>query len=426
MLAPAFVRHLISAPPSGRVRLASFGANGMAWSDLTSHLAHPKVDLVTVAEVDSRRLEKLASKDPEAKVRVYQDWRRLLEKEAKNLDAVTIATPDHMHAPIGVASMQLGLHAYIQKPLAHDLHEVRRLTEIARERKVQTQMGIQVHSSAQYRTAVNLIHSGVIGKIREVHTWSNKKWGDSEPEPTHSDPVPQELNWDLWLGVAQERPFVNGVYHPSHWRKRLAFGTGTFGDMGCHIYDPVFKSLGVGAPISVRSEGPAPSSWSWAINAVVHYEFPGSKFTDGKTVKVVWYDGDEKPPTDIQSLIEGQAIPAQGSIFIGTKGRMLLPHVDWPKLFPLAEFKDYQIEKASAEDHRAQFIDAVLGGPSPSASFDYSGPLTEAILLGGVASFHPKTTLEWDTATMRFPKHPAADKLVKRAYRKGWEVPGLG
>jgi predicted dehydrogenase len=425
VLAPAFVRHLISAPPSGRVRLASFGANGMAWSDLTSHLAHPKVDLVTVAEVDSRRLDKLASKDPEGKVRVYQDWRQLLEKEAKNLDAVTIATPDHMHAPIGVASMQLGLHAYIQKPLAHDLNEVRRLTEIARERKLQTQMGIQVHSSAQYRTAVNLIHSGVIGKIREVHTWSNKKWGDSEPEPAHSDPVPQELNWDLWLGVAPERPFVNGIYHPGNWRKRLAFGTGTFGDMGCHIYDPVFKALGVGSPISVRSEGPAPSNWSWAINAVVHYVFPGSKFTDGNTVKVVWYDGDEKPPADIQSLLEGQAIPAQGSIFIGTKGRMLLPHVDWPKLFPLAEFKDYQIEKAAAEDHRAQFIDAVLGGPSPSASFDYSGPLTEAILLGGVASFHPKTTLEWDSAAMRFPKHPEADKLVRRPYRKGWEVPAL-
>ena len=272
---------------------------------------------------------------------------------------------------------------------------------------------------------MNLIHSGVIGKIREVHTWSNKKWGDSEPEPAHSDPVPQELNWDLWLGVAPERPFVNGIYHPGNWRKRLAFGTGTFGDMGCHIYDPVFKALGVGSPISVRSEGPAPSNWSWAINAVVHYVFPGSKFTDGNTVKVVWYDGDEKPPADIQSFLEGQAIPAQGSIFIGTKGRMLLPHVDWPKLFPLAEFKDYQIEKAAAEDHRAQFIDAVLGGPSPSASFDYSGPLTEAILLGGVASFHPKTTLEWDSAAMRFPKHPEADKLVRRPYRKGWEVPAL-
>jgi hypothetical protein len=126
-----------------------------------------------------------------------------------------------MHAPIGVASMQLGLHAYIQKPLAHDLHEVRRLTEIARERKLQTQMGIQVHSSGQYKTAVNLIHSGVIGKIKEVHTWSNKKWGDSDPEPTHSDPIPAELNWDLWLGVAAERPFVNGVYHPGNWRKRL-------------------------------------------------------------------------------------------------------------------------------------------------------------------------------------------------------------
>lgn len=425
-LAPAFVRHLISAPPSGRVRLASFGANGMAWSDLTGHLAHPKVDLVAVAEVDSRRLDKLAQRDPEKKVRVYQDWRQLLEKEAGNLDAVSVGTPDHMHAPIGASAMQLGLHAYIQKPLAQNLYEVRRLTEIARKQKLRTQMGIQVHSSPQYRTAVKVVQSGVVGKIREVHTWSNKKWGDSAAAPTQADAVPAELAWDLWLGVASERPYVNGVYHPSHWRKRLDFGTGTFGDMGCHIYDPVFKALGVGSPLSVRSEGPAPNEWSWAINAVIHYTFPGSQFTEGKTVKVVWYDGDQRPPEEIQALLEGQALPAQGSIFIGTKGRILVPHVDWPKLFPIADFKDYQVERLEGESHHAQFIDSILGGPTPSAAFDYAGALTEAVLLGGVATFQPHTTLEWDGAALQFKNSPEANRRVRRTYRKGWEIGALG
>jgi predicted dehydrogenase len=426
-VAPAFVRNLISAPPSGRVRLASFGANGMAWSDVTGHLAHPKVDLVTVAEVDSRRLDKLAARDPDKKVRVYADWRQLLEKEAKNLDAVTVGTPDHMHAPIGASAMQLGLHAYIQKPLAHDVYETRRLAEIARDKKLHTQMGIQIHSSGQYRTAVKLIQSGAIGKIREVHTWSNKKWGDSAPAPTQADPVPAELDWNLWLGVASDRSFVNGVYHPGNWRRRLDFGTGTFGDMGCHIYDPVFNALGVSSPLSIRSEGAPPNEWSWSANALIHYVFPGNQFTENKTVKVIWYDGDQKPPAEIQALLEGQALPGQGSIFIGTKGRMLLPHIDWPKFFPVADFKDFQYERdpSTAGSHYAQFLDAVLGGPAPTAAFDYSGPLTEAVLLGGLATFHPGETLEWDAKALKFKNAPKANERIRRTYRKGWEVAGL-
>ena len=425
IFAPAFVRNLISAPPSGRVRLASFGANGMAWSDLKGHLAHSSVDLIAVAEVDSRRLDKIAQSNPDKKIRFYKDWRQLLEKEAANLDAVSVGTPDHMHAPIGASAMQLGLHAYIQKPLAQNLHEVRRLTEIAREKKVHSQMGIQVHSSTQYRTAVQVVQSGVVGKIREVHTWSNKKWGDSAPAPSQKDPVPSELDWNLWLGVAPERDYVTGLYHPGNWRKRLDFGTGTFGDMGCHIYDPVFKALGVGAPLSVRSEGAPPNSWSWSTDAIIHYIFPGSQFTDGKTVKVVWYDGDQRPPQDIQSLLDGTPLPAQGSIFIGTKGRILVPHVDFPKLFPIADFKDFKYEKLEGVSHHAQFIDAILGKGSASASFDYSGALTEAVLLGSVATFFPKTTLEWDSRALRFKNLEDANRRVRRTYRAGWEVPSL-
>lgn len=425
LVAPAFVRNLISAPPSSKVRLASFGASGMAGSDLNSHLTNPDVQLVAVAEVDVERLGKIKERFPDGNVRIYQDWRKLLDAEAKSLDAVTVGTPDHMHAPIGISAMERGLHAYVQKPLAHDLFEARRMAEVARERKLHTQMGIQIHSAAQYRTGVELVRSGVVGKIREVHTWSNKKWGDSAPVPTQEDPVPAGLDWDLWLGVAPERPFVKGAYHPGSWRKRLDFGTGTFGDMGCHIYDPVVNALALGAPLTVRSEGPAPNAWSWATDAVIQYVFPGTQYTDGPKVSVTWYDGDAKPPAHIQALLDGQPLPGQGSIFIGTKGRILLPHIDWPKLFPIADFKDYQLERLEGTNHYKQFADAVLGGAAPTAAFDYSGPLTETVLLGGVATFFPKTTLEWDSAAMKFRNVPEANDKVRRKYRAGWEIPAL-
>lgn len=425
LIAPAFVRNLISAPPSGRVRLAGFGANGMGWSDLSAHIAHPNIELVTVAEVDLDRLGKLTQRFPENSVRIYQDWRQLLENEAKNIDAVTVGTPDHMHAPIALAAMDLGLHAYVQKPLAHNLFEARRMVEVAREKKLHTQMGIQVHSRAQYRTAVELIRSGVIGKVREVHTWSSKKWGDSAPVPSQEDPVPTGLDWNTWLGVAGERPFVKGAYHPSNWRKRLDFGTGTFGDMGCHIYDPVVNSLKLQSPLSVRSEGPAPNEWSWASNAVIHYVFKGTEYTAEKTVKVTWYDGDMRPPEEVKQRLEGQPLPEQGSVFIGTKGCMVLPHIDWPKFFPAADFKDFQYQRLEENNHYAQFTDAILGGTPTSAGFDYSGPLTETVLLGGVSTFFPNTNLEWDATNLRFKNLPEANVRLRRRYRRGWEVAGL-
>jgi predicted dehydrogenase len=425
LVAPSFVRNLISAPPSSKVRLASFGASGMAGSDLGAHLANPDIQLVAVAEVDLERVSKIKERFPDNSVRIYQDWRKLLDAEAKNLDAVTVGTPDHMHGPIGIAAMERGLHAYVQKPLSQNLAESRLMTAMARERKLHTQMGIQVHSGSQYRTAVQLVRSGVVGRIREVHTWSNKKWGDSAPAPTETDPVPSGLDWDVWLGVAAERPFVKGAYHPGAWRKRLDFGTGTFGDMGCHIYDPVVNSLALGAPFTVRSEGPAPNDWSWATNAVIKYVFPGTVFTDGQRISVTWYDGDARPPAEVQALLEGQPLPGQGSIFIGTKGVILLPHIDWPKLFPVAQFKDYQIERVEAGNHYKQFADAVLGGVAPSAAFEYSGPLTETVLLGGVATFFPQATLEWDSAAMRFRNMPEANDKVGRKYRSGWEIASL-
>ncbi|MBL9128320.1 MAG: Gfo/Idh/MocA family oxidoreductase, partial [Verrucomicrobiales bacterium] len=267
--APFVTRHLMAAPPSGQVRHASFGASGMAFADATSIAAHPAVKMVAVCDVDSNRVAEFKKRFPEA--RVYEDFRKLLETE-KELDSVNVSTPDHMHGPIGMSALQHGLHVYGQKPLTHDIYETRRLTEVAREKKRVTQMGIQIHSNREYRMAVQLVQEGRIGKVKEVHTWSSKEWGDNGPMPKRQDPVPKNLNWDLWVGVCAERPFVgDGWYHPGNWRKRLDFGTGTFGDMGCHIFDPVFKALALTAPTSVRSEGAAPNEHSWATNAIVHY-----------------------------------------------------------------------------------------------------------------------------------------------------------
>ncbi len=422
--APFFVRNLISAPPAGTLRLASFGGGGMAAVTLEGIARHPSVRLVCVAEVDAARLERVKAKFPDAAI--YEDWREMLRKERNNLDIACVGAPDHMHAPMAMTAMQAGLHVYVQKPLTHDIYEARRLEEAAQKKKLVTQMGIQNHSSAEYRSAVRLIQDGVIGKVKEVHAWSNKKWGDPAPMPDRQDPVPPTLNWDLWLGVAAPRPYIKGYYHPGNWRKRIDFGTATFGDMGCHIYDPVFASLQLGAPLSVRSEGPAPTAHNWPIDSVIRYVFPGTPFTADQTVAVTWYDGDERPPREVQALIGARPLPAQGSIFAGAKGAMLLPHRDKPVLLPEAQYSDFEAPVIEPANHYFQFVDAVLGNGLASAPFSYSAPLTEAVLLGPLAARFPNATLEWSAAKMKFKNSAEASRHVRRKYRAGWKVKGLG
>ncbi len=421
-LAFPFVSRLGAASANGMLNHASFGASGMAGADLGSITATKLVNLVAVAEIDESKALELRKNFPNTKV--YRDWRELLDKEAKNIESVNVSTPDHMHAPIALAAIQLGKHVYGQKPLTQNVWEARQVTLAARKAGIVTQMGIQIHSHTAYRTAVQLIHDQAIGKVKEVHTWSSKKWGDPTPLPTTSDPIPAGFDWNLWLGVAADRPFIGkGYYHPGNWRKRLDFGTGTFGDMGCHIYDPVFKALNLTAPLSLRSEGEQPTATNWGINAVIHYVFPGNELTADKTVKVTWYDGDMRPPG---SVLEGLGpdikLPDQGSIFLGTKGAMLLPHIGMPVLLPKANFMEFAMPKLAQVDHYRQFVEACRGNGKTSAHFDYAGALTETILLGGVATRFPKTTLEWDAAKMTFKNLNEANPFLRRAsYRKGWE-----
>lgn len=439
LTAPFVTRNLLAVPPSTVLRHASFGAAGMAWSDIEVLCANPFVKLVAVAEVDLNRLENVKAYFPE--VKVYQDWRELLDKEGKNLDSVNVSVPDHLHAPIALSAMQLGKHVYCQKPLAHNLHETRVLTEYAREHRLITQMGIQIHSAKVYRQAVALVQAGAIGKVREVHTWSSKKWGDTGAPPVTAAAVPSGFDWDLWQGGCAERPYVgDAYYHPENWRRRLDFGTGTFGDMGCHIFDPVFEALALTAPLSLRSEGPAPDQWNWAVNAHIRYVFPGTRYTAGPTLAVTWYDGDNRPPAEIQALVtppkpaerksDRAADPAdelsQGSILIGTEGVLHIPHIATPKLYPEEKFQDYPLPPVADAHHWNDWAQACIGGPArPAAPFDYSGPLTETVLLGSIAVRFPQTTLEWNSTRLRFSNVKAANAFIRRSYRSGWQVPGL-
>ncbi len=423
--APFVTGCLTMRPASNVLRHACFGAGGMGRSDMHQLAECPGIEIVAICEVDLNRTAEVRKKFPKAKI--YQDWRELFDQEADNIDSVNVSVPDHMHAPIGVTAMQLGKHLYGQKPLAHDLYEVRRMTEIAAKQKIITQMGIQVHSSSQYRKAVRVIQDGVIGKVKEVHTWSNKTWGDTSKLPILKDsfPIPAGFDWNLWLGVCAERPFIgNKYYHPENWRKRLDFGTGTFGDMGCHIFDPVFESLKLTAPISIRSEGPAPNQWNWALDSKIHYLFAGTEFTAGKTLPITWYDGAQKPPAEIAAQLGLKRLSDQGSAFLGTEGVMLLPHVGRPQLYPVEKFKDYTVPDIKEGDHWAEFVLACKGKGRTSAPFSYAGPLTESVLLGGVASHFPQTTLQWDARKLKFDL-AEANHLVRREYRKGWEIKAL-
>jgi hypothetical protein len=421
--APYVTSGLRAASPNEMLLHASFGSSGMAHSDIQGITRGGKARLVAVADVDLTKARALKKEFPD--VKIYQDWRELLDKE-KTIDSVNVTVPDHMYAAMAMSAMQLGKHVYCQKPLTHDIYETRRLTEFARRKKLVTQMGIQIHSSSTYREAVRIIQDGTIGKVKEVHTWSNKAWGDPSPRPDRNDSVPNDFNWDSWLGTAAARPFIgNGYYHPGNWRKRLDFGTGTFGDMGCHIYDPVFKALNLTAPISLRSDGPAPNQWNWAINARIEYVFPGTQFTEGKTVKVIWYDGDERPPKEVQPPLGDDKLPDQGSLFIGTKGVMMLPHIARAQLFPEKDFENWTRPKVTENDHWQQFVEACRGNGQTAANFDYAGPLTEAILLGSVATRFPKATMQWNAKKLKFTNVSEANQYLRRRYRKGWEVKGL-
>lgn len=407
-----------------RLRVASIGTGGKGWSDLNSVAASPAVDVVGLCDIDTseNHLGKAAEKYSQAER--YQDWRKLLD-DHKRFDAAIVSTPDFMHAPIGLAAMHLGKHIYCQKPLSHTLYEARQMQLAAKKFNVVSQMGNQIQSHTIYRTAVAIVRAGLIGEVKTVHSWQSgsPKWPRAIDRPDGADPVPDSVRWDLWQGVAGERPYKEAMYHPFNWRGWRDYGTGQLGDFGCHILDPVFTALSLSAPTLLVAEAPPIHRETWTTSAKVKFTFAKTEWTSGATFDVTWYDGDGvKAPRDLLTDIpESFPLPSAGSVLIGTKGSLVIPHMGTPKLFPEEKFASQATPVVEGVDHYVQWADACRGEGKTTSHFGYAGPLTETILLGTIGIRLPGTELKWDASRLQISGSDKAQSMLSKPYRTGWE-----
>jgi predicted dehydrogenase len=420
-----------AAKPNGtKLRHACIGVGGMGASDLENFKNHPQVEIVALCDVDENNLKKAAALIPGA--RTYTDWREMMKKENDNIDSVNVTVPDHNHFAISMKAIRSGKHVYCQKPMCHDVAEVRALTKASIRAGVITQLGTHHASGIGDRTAVQWIREEAVGKIKHVYLCSNRpgaiaKYRLEGPRPAGGQEPPSTLHWHNWLGTAPKRPYVPQIYHPAIWRTWQDFGTGWAGDIGCHIFDAVWKGLELKAPVSVTAE--VQQSWkdsaarradTWPQGDHVTWVFPGNRLTDSSSLPIEWFDGEFYPPKDVRALYSIEKYPAESAMLIGTKGALLIPHTQMPILLPQEKFKDYSYPNLEKRNHYHHFVDACLGGSNTESHFAQTGPMTEAILLGTVAIRVPGQMLEWDSGKMKFPAYPAADKYLKRKYRKGW------
>ena len=416
--------------PSERVNLAGIGVGGMGGGDIGNH-ARNGANIVALCDVDEQRAAGSFQAFPKA--RRYKDFRVMLEKEAKNIDAVTVGTPDHIHAVASMAAIRAGKHVYCQKPLTHTLYECRELTKAARAAGVATQMGNQGHASEGSRLTNEWIQAGVIGDVREVHVWSDRAgllWKQGIGRPSGSPPIPSTLDWNLWLGPAPERPY-HSAYAPVQWRGWRDFGTGAMGDMGCHIIDHPVWALELGPPTTVEATTTLDSSVidgkpnfeTYPIAATITYEFPAR----GKLppVRMTWYEGGLMPPTPAE-LADGQRLPGNGVLYVGSQGKMFhSSHGGMPELLPRALHEQAQkVPKTMTRSpgHYEEWMLACKGGPKPVSNFDYAGPLTEIALLGVLALRAPLKRLEWDSPALQVKNSPELNEFVRSEYRKGWTL----
>jgi predicted dehydrogenase len=388
------------------------------------------VEIVAICDVDENTLKKAAALVPGA--RTYTDWRELIKKEKSNIDSVNVTVPDHNHYPISIKAITAGKHVYCQKPLCHDVAEVRALTNASIKAGVITQLGTHHASGIGDRTAVQWIKQGAIGKIKHVYLCSNRpgaiaKYRLEGPRPDSSQEPPSNLHWNNWIGTAPMRPYVPNIYHPAIWRTWQDFGTGWSGDIGCHIFDAVWKGLGLKAPVSVVAEvqqswqdSPARRADTWPQGDHITWVFPGNEHTDSSSLTIEWFDGEFYPPQEIRALYSVEKYPAESAMLIGTNGALLIPHTEMPILLPQNSFINYQHPNLEARNHYHHFVDACLGGEKTESNFAQSGPMTEAILLGTVAIRVPGQVLQWDPKKMKFTNYPEAGKYLRRKYRKGW------
>ena len=419
---------------NNKLNIAGIGVGGRGASDIDGVSSE---NIVALCDVDLKRASGTFRKHPNAKV--YRDFRVMLEKEAKNIDAVVIGAPDHIHAPAAIMAMKMGKHVYCEKPMAHTVYEARRMTEVAAETGVVTQMGNQGHAGEGLRLYWEFIHDGAIGTVREVHVWSDRAgtkerpwWPQGIDRPEGSVPVPDGLDWDLWLGPAQWRPFAkfpNGrggeaTYVPFNWRGWWYFGCGALGDMAVHNADPAFFALDLDAPTAVEAETSELKDETLPISNIIRFEFPakGSR----PAVKMTWYDGGNLPerPADLE---EGRRMGGNGILFIGDKGKLMGgSHAGVPRLIPETAMKDYGKPPKTlprSPGHHAEWIEACKAGDPKAAKsgFWYAGPFTESLLVGNLAVRLQKR-VEWDAKAMRSPNCPEADNYITKFYRAGYTI----
>ena len=449
-------RHVLGrgyVAPSDKLNIAGIGVGGKAEVNLPYAFNNGSDNIVALCDVDDRMAVKARSRWPKAPY--YRDYREMFDKEHKNFDAVIITSPDHMHAVQALPAMQLQKHVYCEKPLTHDIHEARILTEAAKKYKVVTQMGNQGSSGDDTRLIETWIQAGVIGDVHTVHVWTNRPvWPQGIATPTGKFDIPKEVDWNLWLGTAPLRDF-NPTYLPATWRGWTDFGTGSLGDMGCHFIDVPYRALQLQYPISVEcSVGSVYTGFfkeavftdSYPPSSKTHIQFPAR---DGKPpVEMIWYDGGIRPKRPDELLPEEPMAEIDGGIiFEGTKGKLMAGLFGRnPTLLPTKKMKEVTlptskfpfVEKGS-DGHQQQWVKACKKGYGAytSSAFETSGPLTETVLMGNLAIrsynysetnakgnkiFPGRKKLLWDGPNMKITNFEPANQFVKRNYRDGWKL----
>ena len=413
LAAPYIARSQSKLVPSERLNIAFVGTAGQAGFSISNLKDH---NIVALCDVDETKLNAAAQTFPGAKT--YRDFRRLVDQ--KRIDAIVVATPDHTHAVASMAALQSGRHLYCEKPLTRTVSEARIVTETARKLKRVTQIGTQIHAGGNYRRVVELVRSGAVGDISEVHVWVNSSYGGKDKPATGLE-VPKNLDWDLWLGPVPERDY-SPDFAPFAWRNWWAFGGGSLADFGCHFMDLPFWALDLHHPVSIEAEGPPVSGESTPPWLIVRYEFPERIHlgTRWPAVKLTWYHGGKHP----EMLTPEQYEKWKGGVmFVGSKGQLISDygrHALWPE----KDFEGFVKPKPFLQEslgHHKEWVEAIKFGGSTTCRFDYSGPLTETALLGNVA-FRVGKKLQWDFDAMRATNCPEADAFLQHHYRKGWQI----
>jgi predicted dehydrogenase len=411
--------------PSEKVNIAGIGVGGQGGGDIN---AVSSQNIVALCDVDWGRASGTFRRHPNAKK--YKDFRRMLDKEDKNIDAVIVATPDHVHAVASMAAIKRGKHVYCEKPLTHSVYEARMIAKAAREHKVATQMGNQGQASEGTRLMSEYIWAGAIGQVREVHVWTDRPlrgindvyWPQGVDRPKETPRVREGLDWDLWLGPAPKRPY-HPAYAPFKWRGWWDFGTGALGDIGCHSIDPIWRALKLKCPVSVEASCTLVNKETYPVASMVTYHFDARD--DMAPVKMTWYDGGLRPPRP-KELKEGQQFGTNGTLFVGDKGKMF-GHTVMPESLRKEVAKPPKVLPRSPGHHQ-EWIDACKGGKPAGSNFDHAGPLAEAVLLGNVAlrpEIKEKLTnksLLWDGPGFKFTNMPEANKYLHTEYREGWSL----